>query len=41
MSRINQFQEGHGYPKQSWDMPKKKRKNNPKGFRLPKKLKTK
>lgn len=39
MSRINQFQEGHGPAKQSWDKPKKKRKNNKKGFRLNKELK--
>lgn len=34
MSRINKFQEGHGEFKQSWDIPKKKRKNKKKGFRL-------
>jgi len=41
MARTNKFQEGHSYPKESWDIPKKKRKNNLKGFRFSKKLKTK
>lgn len=41
MSRVNKFQEGHGPGKESWSPPKKKRKNNKKGFRLSKELKGK
>ena len=40
MSRINKFQEGYGPEKESWYPPKKKRKNNKKGFRLPKLVKS-
>lgn len=38
MSRVNQFQEGYGYPQQVEDVPAKKRKNRRKGFRLPEKV---
>jgi hypothetical protein len=33
MSRVNLFQEGHGSLRGCWDVPKKKRKHRPKGFR--------
>lgn len=38
MSRVNKFQEGHGYPKDIWIELPKKRKNRKKGFRISKKL---
>lgn len=41
MSRVNKFQEGHGYPQEVTYPPKKKRKNSRKGFRLSKKVKVK
>lgn len=34
MSRVNKFEEGHNYPRESYDIPKKKRKNNKKGKRI-------
>ena len=37
MSRVNRFIEGH-IARDSYPAPAKKRKNNPRGFRLPKKL---
>ena len=39
MSRVSNYQEGHGVGKLSYDQPAKKRKNRKKGFRLNKELK--